>query len=99
MEFMATGKTAKQFYEQYTNTAIPIVGQTYVIDPGSWMEKKIKIVSEYEDVVIGEIVKGFSVGEKRLYYRDGNKVGWEVRENRPSFRLQNIKKEKNDSIS
>jgi len=90
-DILEEGLTSKDYFKQFKNTAKPILGKTYVVHPNSWQECKIKIVHIHDNVALGVEVEGLCVGGKRLYYSNGNNIGFAYNDiARPSYRLQYI---------
>jgi len=89
--------TLKEYVAQY-EVSVPVLGETYLVNKGSWMEREVEITCITPD---GKIAVGQGRGVKHgrqddsvwLFYATGVLSGFKYHDtSRPGYRLQ--KKEK-----
>jgi len=90
-EYYDAHDTYDGYYDQFPNTASPVLGETYIRSPGQWDEHKILITSVDDDLCIGKCITGPGKGRRALYHTTGKLIGWKYLDCRPSYRLQDIK--------
>lgn len=86
-DFLDSGGTAKQFYEQY-KTATPEVGKKYIYAKGNWDYGVVQVLYIHNNVALCVMVEGVGKGNYYLYNSSGLAVGWRYNDSRAYYRLQ-----------
>lgn len=88
--FIERGLPLKQYYDQFETARKLEVGKVYYRNSGIFWEH-IKIIFVGSGIAVGEVVSNgnnnFCLGNKVMFYSEGNASGWQYQDQRPCYRL------------
>ena len=88
--YYATG-SRQAYYDQFPTAKDLIVGKTYLME-GLVLPTQVRIDAIVDNVVVGtHIDRPLCDKQKYLFYATGGMKGWKYQDDRPEYRLQDIK--------